>query len=160
VAHGEFLVLSNTVGIYFPQAVEVPTALSSASSRTAPAPIGLQPIQPWKPVHSRQRQTTQEEIYTAVGRIGGWVGIGKARNQRVGRQPIRRAAEVATSPTRQSSPTSSCMKTTSLTEGSEETEGSETRTIFQMTTTRTNPDMTPTCSRSVGKMTSRIRKVR
>jgi hypothetical protein len=44
VAHGELLVLSNAVGTYFPKAVEVPTALSSASSWAAPAPIGRQPI--------------------------------------------------------------------------------------------------------------------
>jgi hypothetical protein len=50
VAHGELLVLSNAVGTYVPKAVEVPTALSSASSRATPAPIGRQPIQPWEPV--------------------------------------------------------------------------------------------------------------
>jgi hypothetical protein len=44
VAHGEFLVFSNAVGTYFPKPVEVPTALSSASSRATPAPIGGQPI--------------------------------------------------------------------------------------------------------------------
>jgi hypothetical protein len=125
VAHGELLVLLNVVGIYFPQAVEVPTALSSASSRVAPTPIGRQLIQPWEPVYSRRRQTTKEEICTTVGRIGGRAGRGEARNQRIGRQPIRRAAEVATSPTRQSSPPSSCMKTTSPTEESDDMEGSE-----------------------------------
>jgi hypothetical protein len=72
VAHGEFLVFSNAVGIYFPQAVEVPTTVSSASSRAAPAPIGQQLIQPWEPVHSRRRQMTQQEISTTMGRIGGW----------------------------------------------------------------------------------------
>jgi hypothetical protein len=35
-----------------------------------------------------------------------------------------------------------------------------TRTIFQMTTTRRSQDMTPTCSRSAGKMTFRLRGVR
>jgi hypothetical protein len=46
VAHGELLIFSNAVGIYFPHAVGVPTALSSASSHATPAPIGRQPIQP------------------------------------------------------------------------------------------------------------------
>jgi hypothetical protein len=46
VAHGELLVLSNAIGIYFPQAEEVHTAVSSASSRAVPATIGRQPIQP------------------------------------------------------------------------------------------------------------------
>jgi hypothetical protein len=45
VAHGELLVLSNATGIYFPQAEEVHTAGSSASSRAVPASIGRQPIQ-------------------------------------------------------------------------------------------------------------------
>jgi hypothetical protein len=40
VAHGELLVLSNAIGIYFPQAEEVHTAVSSASSRVVPATIG------------------------------------------------------------------------------------------------------------------------
>jgi hypothetical protein len=44
VAHGELLVLSNAIGIYFPQAKEVHTAVSSASSRAIPAPIGRQMI--------------------------------------------------------------------------------------------------------------------
>jgi hypothetical protein len=45
-AHGKLLVLSNAIGIYFPQAEEVHTAVSSTSSRAVPAPIGCQPIQP------------------------------------------------------------------------------------------------------------------
>jgi hypothetical protein len=44
VAHGELLVLSNAIGIYFPQAEEVHTVVSSASSRAVPAPIGRQLI--------------------------------------------------------------------------------------------------------------------
>jgi hypothetical protein len=44
LAHGELLVLSNAIGIYFLQAEEVHTAVSSASSRAVPAPIGCQPI--------------------------------------------------------------------------------------------------------------------
>jgi hypothetical protein len=40
VAHGELLMFSNAIGIYFPQAEEVQTALSSASSRAVPASIG------------------------------------------------------------------------------------------------------------------------
>jgi hypothetical protein len=93
VAYSEFLVLSNAIGIYFPQAVEVPTALSSASSQAASVPIDLQPIRPWEPVHSHRRQTTQEEICIVVGIIGGRASRGDARNQRVGRQLIRRTTE-------------------------------------------------------------------
>jgi hypothetical protein len=44
VAHGELLVFSNAIGIYFPQAEEVHTAMSSASCREVPAPIGRQLI--------------------------------------------------------------------------------------------------------------------
>jgi hypothetical protein len=49
VAHGELLVPSNAIGIYFPQVEEVHTAISSASSRAVPAPIGRQLIQPGSP---------------------------------------------------------------------------------------------------------------
>jgi hypothetical protein len=56
VAHGELLVLSNATGIYFPQAEEVHTAGSSASSRAIPASISRQPIQRWELVQSRGRQ--------------------------------------------------------------------------------------------------------
>jgi hypothetical protein len=44
VVHGELLVLSNAIGIYFPQVEEVHKAVSSASSRVVPTPIGRQPI--------------------------------------------------------------------------------------------------------------------
>ena len=60
-----------------------------------------------------------------MGRIGGRAGRGKARNQRVGCQPIQKAIEVTTSSTRQSSPPTSCTKTTSPTEETDDTEGSE-----------------------------------
>jgi Mg-chelatase subunit ChlI len=68
---------------------------------------------------------TEEEICTIVGRIGGRVGRGEVRNQRVDCQLIRRAAKVATSPTRQSSPPRSCTKTSRSKEESDDTEGSE-----------------------------------
>jgi hypothetical protein len=55
VAHGELLVLSNAIGIYFPQAKEVHTTVSSASSRAVPTTIGRQLIQRWEPVQSRGR---------------------------------------------------------------------------------------------------------
>jgi hypothetical protein len=64
MAHGELLVLSNTIGIYFPQAEEVHTAVSSASSQAVPAPINHQPIQPWEPVQSRGRQNAEEGLGT------------------------------------------------------------------------------------------------
>jgi hypothetical protein len=124
VAHGKLLVLSNAVGTYFPQAVEVPTTLSSASSRAVPAPIGRQPIKPWEPVHSPQMQKTQEEISTTVGRFGGRAGKGEVTNQRIGRQPLQRAPEVATFLIRQSSPPSSCTKTSKPKEDLDDTEGS------------------------------------
>jgi hypothetical protein len=44
VAYGELLIFLNAVGIYFSHAVQVPTVVSSTSSRVAPAPIGRQPI--------------------------------------------------------------------------------------------------------------------
>jgi hypothetical protein len=71
VAHGELLVLSNTIGINFLQAEEVHTAMSSASSRAVPARIGRQPIQPWEPVQSRGRQNAEDGLRTGTGRIGG-----------------------------------------------------------------------------------------
>jgi hypothetical protein len=118
-------VLSNAIGIYFPQAEEVHTAVSSASSRAVPAPIGRHPIQPWEPVQSRGRQNAEEGLITRTGRIGGRRGGGAARNRPVGRQPIQRAALVATSPRRQSSSPRSCTRTNNPTEESEKTEGAE-----------------------------------
>ena len=70
VAHGEFLVLSNATGIYFPLAEEVCTAVSSATSRAVPAPIGRQPTQPWEPVESRGRQNAEEGLRRGTKRIG------------------------------------------------------------------------------------------
>jgi hypothetical protein len=85
VAHGKFLVLSNAIGIYFPQAEEVHTAVSSASSRAVPATIGCQPIQRWEPVQSRRRQNAEEGPRTGTWRIRGQRGGGTAANRPVGR---------------------------------------------------------------------------
>jgi hypothetical protein len=123
LAHGELLVLSNAIGINFPQAEEVHTAVLSASSRAAPAPIGRQPIQPWEPVQSRVRQNAEDGLETGTGRIGGQRGGRTARNRPVGRQLIQRAAPVATSPRRQSCSVRSCTRTSSPREESEKTEG-------------------------------------
>jgi hypothetical protein len=125
VAHGKLLVLSNAIGIYFPQAEEVHTAVSSASSRVVPAPIGRQPIQPWEPVQSRGRQNAEEGLRTGTWRIRGRRGGGAMRNRLVGRQPIQRATTVDTSPGRQSSSPRSCTRTNSPMEKSEKTEGAE-----------------------------------
>jgi hypothetical protein len=100
VAHGELLVLSNAIEIYFPQAEEVHTAVSSASSRVVPATIGCQPIQHWEPVQSRGRQNAEERPKTGTWRIRGRRGKGAATNRLVGWQPIQRATTVATSPGR------------------------------------------------------------
>jgi hypothetical protein len=100
VAHGELLVLSNAIGIYFPQAEEVHTAVLSASSRAVPATIGRQPIQPWEPVQSRGRQHVEDGLRTGTWRIRGRRGGGAATNRPVGGQPIQRATTVATSPGR------------------------------------------------------------
>jgi hypothetical protein len=122
---GELLVLSNAIGIYFPQAEEVYTAISSASSRVVPAPISHQPIQPWEPVQSRGRQNAEEGLRTGTWRIRGRRGGGAARIRLVGRQPIQRATTVDTSPGRQSSSPRSCTRTSSPMEKSEKTEGTE-----------------------------------
>jgi hypothetical protein len=125
VAHGELLVLSNAIGIYFPQAGEVHTAVSSASSQAVPATIGRQPIQHWEPVQSPGRQNVEEGPRTGIWRIRGRRGGGAAANRPVGRQPIQRATTVATSPRRQSSSPRSCMRTISPMEKSEKSEGTE-----------------------------------
>jgi hypothetical protein len=125
VAHGELLVLSNAIGIYFSQAEEVHTAVSSSSSRAVPASIGRQPIQRWEPVQSRGRQNAEERPRTGTWRIRGRRGRGAATNRPVGRQPIQRATTVATSPGRQSSSPRSCMRTSSPMEKSEKTDGTE-----------------------------------
>jgi hypothetical protein len=88
MAHGEFLVLSNAIGIYFLQAKEVHTAVLSASSWVVLAPIGRQPIQPWEPVQSRGRQNAEEGLRIGPGRIGGRIGGGATRNRPVERQLI------------------------------------------------------------------------
>jgi hypothetical protein len=125
VAHGELLVLSNAIGIYFLQVEEVHTTVSSASSQAVPTPIGRQPIQPWEPVQSWGRQNAEEGLKTGTWRTGGRRGGGVARNRFVGRQPIQRAAPVPTSPRRQFSSPRSCTRTSSPTEESEKTEGKE-----------------------------------
>jgi hypothetical protein len=94
VAHGELLVPSNAIGIYFPQVEEVHTAISSASSRAVPAPIGRQLIQPWEPVQSRGRQNAEEGLRTGSWRIRGQRGEGTERNRLVGRQPIQRQQQL------------------------------------------------------------------
>jgi hypothetical protein len=98
VAHGELLVLSNAMGICFPQVEEVHTAGSSASSQAVPASIGRQPIQRWEPVQSRGRQNAEERPRTGTWRIRGRRGGGTATNRPVGRQPIQRATTAAISP--------------------------------------------------------------
>jgi hypothetical protein len=125
VAHGELLVLSNATGIYFPQAEEVHTVGSSASSRAVPASIGRQPIQHWELVQSRGRQNAEERPRIGIWRIRGRRGGGAATNRPVGRQPIQRATTVATSLGRQSSFPRSCTRTSSPMEKSEKTEGTE-----------------------------------
>jgi hypothetical protein len=80
VAHGELLVLSNAIGIYFPKVEEVHTAVSSASSRAVPATIGRQPIQRWELVQSRGRQNAEERPRTGTWRIRGRRGGGAATN--------------------------------------------------------------------------------
>jgi hypothetical protein len=85
VAHGELLVFLNAIGIYFLQAEEVHTTMSSASSRAVPAPIGRQPIQPWELVQSRGRQNAEEGLRTGTGKIGGRRGGGTTRIRLVGR---------------------------------------------------------------------------
>jgi hypothetical protein len=125
VAHGELLVLSNTIGIYFPHAKEVHTAVSSASSRAVPATIGRQPIQRWEPVQSRGKQNVKERPRIGTWRICGRRGGGTATNRPVGRQPIQKATTVTTSPGRQSSSPRSCTRTSSPMEKSEKTEGTE-----------------------------------
>jgi hypothetical protein len=125
VAHGELLVLSNATGIYFPQAEEVHTAVSSASSRAVPATIGRQPIQRWELVQSRGRQNAEERPRIGMWRIRGRRGGGAATNRPISRQPIQRATTVATSPGRQSSSPKSCTRTSSPMEKSEKTDGTE-----------------------------------
>jgi hypothetical protein len=80
VVHGELLVFSKAIGIYFPQAEEVHTTVSSASSRAVPASIGRQPIQHWEPVQSRGRQNAEEGPRTGTWRIRGRRGGGAAAN--------------------------------------------------------------------------------
>lgn len=73
-------------------------------------------------------QKIEEDIITAVRRIGGHASRGEAKNRPVGWQPIQGAtpdAKEATSPTRQSSLPSLYSKSSSSLEESEETEGLE-----------------------------------